>query len=106
MQAYLQKLANLNLVKNVPIDLMRYVLGFLQIQESLTKMQSLEDKNKRMYPVAKGGSASKKRKQKENRTKSKRPRVESEEKSCQRVFSLVVTSSYEDKMVESHLSPK
>lgn len=43
-----------------------------KIQESLTKMQTLEDKNKRMYPVAKGGSASKKRRQKENRTKSKK----------------------------------
>ncbi len=69
-------------------------------------MQTLEDKNKRLYPVAKGGSASKKRRQKENRTKSKKHRIEREGKSCQRVFSLAVASScsYGDKkIVESHL---
>ena len=39
-----------------------------RIQESLTTMQTLEDKHKRMYPMAKGGSAFKregKRKQKQ-----------------------------------------
>ena len=79
-----------------------------KILESLTKMQTLEDKNKRLYPVAKGGSASKKRRQKENRTKSKKRRIEREGKSCQRVFSLAVASScsYGDKTVESHLLNK
>ena len=53
---------------------MFWVLASLKtkILESLTKMQTLEDKNKKLYPVAKGGSASKKRRQKENRTKSKK----------------------------------
>ena len=74
MQVYLQKLANLNQAKNVPINLMPNVLGFSQVSKQkytkkLTKMQTLEDKNKGMYPVAKGGSASKKRRQKVNRTK-------------------------------------
>ena len=71
-------------------------------------MQTLEDKNKSMYPVAKRGSASKKRRQKENRTKSKKRRIEREEKSCQRVFYLAVacSCSYGDKIVESHLLNK
>ena len=30
-----------------------------KMQESLTTMQTLEDKHKKMYPTAKGGSASK-----------------------------------------------
>ena len=58
--------------------------------------------------MAKGGSASKKRRQKENRTKSKKRRIERKEKSCQRVFSLAVASSCScrDKIVESHLLNK
>ena len=42
------------------------------ILESLTKMQTLEDERNRMYATAKGGSASKKRRQKENRIKEKK----------------------------------
>ena len=43
-----------------------------KILESLTKMQTLEDKRKRMYPAAKGGFASNTRRQKEKRIKSKK----------------------------------
>ena len=72
MQVHLQKLPNINLTKNVPTNLMRNVLqpskqkyriAFKQI------MQTLEDERNRMYPTAQGGSASKKRRQKENRIK-------------------------------------
>lgn len=71
-------------------------------------MQTLEDKKKRMYPTTKGGSASKKRTQKENRIKSKKRLIEREKKNCQRVFSLAVASpcSYGDKIVEPHLLNK
>ena len=47
-----------------------------KILESLTKMQTLEDERNRMYATAKGGSASKKRRQKENRIKSKKRQIE------------------------------
>ena len=64
-----------------------------KILESLTKMQTLEDKRKRMYPTAKGGFASNTRRQKENRIKSKKRQIEwCEKKNCQIVFSLAVAS--------------
>ena len=74
MQMHLQKLANINLAKNVPTNLMRNVLGFLQpLKRKYWKAfkqicKPLKIK-KEDYPTAKGGSASKKRKQKENRIK-------------------------------------
>ena len=61
-----------------------------EIQERLTRMQSLKDKLKRMYPMIKEGSTSKKRRKKENRTKSNKRKMEREEKGCQRVFSAEV----------------
>ena len=61
-----------------------------------------------MYPTAKGGSASKKRRQKENRIKSKKRRIELEKRTCQRGFSLAVPSSrsYGDNIVKPHLLNK
>ena len=61
-----------------------------------------------MYPTAKGGSASKKGKQEENRIKSKKGLIEREKKNSRRVFSLAVASpcSRGDKIVEPHLLNK
>ena len=61
-----------------------------ETQERLTRMQSLKDKLKRMYPMIKEGSISKKRRKKEKRTKSNKRKMEREEKGCQRVFPAVV----------------
>ena len=64
-----------------------------KILESLTKMQNLEDKRKRMYPTAKGGFASNTRRQKEKKIKSKKHQIGwCEKKNCQIVFSLAVAS--------------
>ena len=61
-----------------------------ETQERLTRMQSLKYKLKRMYPMIKEGSISKKRRKKENRTRSNKRKMEHEEKGCQRVFPAVV----------------
>jgi len=77
-----------------------------KMDESLKKMQTLAGKHKRMYPMARGGTASKKRRQKENRAKSRKRKMEREDKNCQRVFSLAVTSSlsYGDTVKPDHLN--
>ena len=42
MQVYLQKLANLNQANNVPINLMRNVLGFSQVSKQKCKPMKLK----------------------------------------------------------------
>ena len=69
-------------------------------------MQTPEDKHKRMYPMAKGGSASKregKRKQKQIKKA-----LDGARKKCQRVFSVKVANScsYGDNVVEPHVLNK
>ena len=77
-----------------------------RMQESLTTMQTLEDKHKRMYPTAKGGSASKREGKKKTETNQKSAGLR--EKNSQRGFSVAVASSfsYGDNIVEPHLLNK
>ena len=77
-----------------------------EIQERLTRVQSLKDKLKRTYPMIKKGYISRKRRKKENRTKSNKRNMEREEKGCQRVFSAVVKNelSYGNKVESNFLN--
>ena len=98
MQVHLQNLANLNLAMQEGAHKFNEKCSVVvttlktKLLESLTKMQTLEDKRKRMYRTAKGGFASNTRRQKENRIKSKKRQIECEKKNCQIVFSLAVAS--------------
>ena len=57
---------------------------------ALTRMESLKDKHKRMCPEAKQNATSRKRWQKENKTKSKNPQAERQEINMKRVFGMIV----------------
>ena len=56
-------------------------------------MHSQKEKHMRMYPGTKQSSTSKKRKQKENRAKSKKRCLECHKENCKKVFKLVTLST-------------
>ena len=90
----------------VTTNLVRSVLEILQawkkkMQGSLTTMQTLEDKHKRMYSTAKGGSASKREGKKKTETNKKQRRIERE-----KAVAVASSCSYGKDIVEPQLLSK
>ena len=72
---------------------------------TMAKLQALDEKHRSMYPNFRKGAVSKKRKQKENRAKSKKRKLQREDANCRRVFSFVApTNDYSSKADVSDLS--
>jgi len=71
-----------------------------EILEAFQTIEDIRAKHKRMYPLrslASGESTTRKRRQKENRAKSKKRKAQREEKNCARVLSSIVSSTCECK---------
>jgi len=62
------------------------------IKDAMVKLEAIDQKYKRMYPL-RGSFVSKKRKQKENRAKSRKRRLVRKDVNCKRVFSLITSSA-------------
>ena len=81
-----------------------------RIADALSRMKSCQEKHMRMYPVpaAKQGTTSRKRRRKENTAKTKKRKLDRQEKNCRRVYGLVTlteaTCCYGDTVDTSQLT--